>query len=163
MFGTYIFILFLVLLPGLISYCYCNKLPWTWWLKTPSHSRTILEVRNPRMKMLVGQHSFWRLQGENQLPCLSSFHRHPHSFLHLQSQQHLLISPPTSASTVHLLLTLLIWTLVMTLGAPDNPGSSPQVETLKVITSVASFFARLGHGHLWRTIILSTTLLFNLK
>ena len=40
----------------LVSYCCYNKLPQTTWLTTTQiYYLTVLEVRNPKIKMLLGQ------------------------------------------------------------------------------------------------------------
>ena len=72
------------------------------------------------------------------LPHPSSFQRLSRSFLHIHSQQHLPTCPPELSSIVTPPYDPPVWTLVMTPGAPDNPGSPPQVESLSRITAAES-------------------------
>lgn len=82
-----------------VSYCCCNKLLQTEWLKIEIYYLKILKVRSPTWISLSQNQGvqgafLFDAQGENLFPCLFRFLKATHipclmaSLLHLQSQQY---------------------------------------------------------------------------
>ena len=128
------------MLNTLVSYFFCHKWPQTQCLEaTWIYHLTVWEIRSPKITVLTGLHSFWRLQGRVHVYALPACGGHLLSLAHvplLLSFQLLLSSHLYWfwPSYFPLIWTLVIYTEAAWIVWESSPMSRPLVTSAKYVS-----------------------------